>query len=65
MILLRVTVLVNIFFFFRSLTELVDVSKYGSRIAVMNGNTGQYMVNPTHSVTKVFQDLKKSYGNCE
>ncbi|KAL5279041.1 hypothetical protein ACFFRR_003579 [Megaselia abdita] len=43
-----------------SLTEMVDVSKFGSRIAVMNGNTGQYMVDPTHNVMKVFQDLKGS-----
>uniref|UniRef100_T1H1Y1 Uncharacterized protein n=1 Tax=Megaselia scalaris TaxID=36166 RepID=T1H1Y1_MEGSC len=46
-----------------SLTEMVDVSKFGSRIAVVNGNSGKYMVNPTHSVMQVFQDLKSSYGN--
>ena len=52
-------------FLFRSLTEMVDVSKFGSQISVVNGDSGDYMVYPTRSVVKVFQDLKNFKGGSE
>ncbi|XP_058055022.1 uncharacterized protein LOC131206477 [Anopheles bellator] len=45
------------------LVELIDVSYYGSYISVVNGETGQYMVNRTNSVADAFEQLDRFRGS--
>uniref|UniRef100_A0A8D8DWL7 (northern house mosquito) hypothetical protein n=2 Tax=Culex pipiens TaxID=7175 RepID=A0A8D8DWL7_CULPI len=37
--------------------EMIDISIYGSYISVVNGQTGQFMVNRTNSLSNVFEQL--------
>lgn len=41
-------------------SEMVDVSMFGSYISVVNGATGQFLVNRTNSVADLFQQLRNS-----
>ncbi|XP_055628619.1 uncharacterized protein LOC129770049 isoform X2 [Toxorhynchites rutilus septentrionalis] len=45
------------------LAELIDVSTYGSFISVINGMTGEFMVNRTNSLTNVFEQLFSFEGS--
>lgn len=43
-----------------SVSEMVDVSSFGSYISVINGATGQFIVNRTNSIANLFEQLKNS-----
>lgn len=43
-----------------SVSEMVDVSSFGSYISVMNGATGQFIASRTNSVANLFEQLKNS-----
>ncbi|XP_053676528.1 uncharacterized protein LOC128726725 [Anopheles nili] len=45
------------------LVDLIDVSNYGSSIAIVHGTTGQYIVNRTHSISTVFEQLQLFHGS--
>ncbi|XP_058124524.1 uncharacterized protein LOC131285382 [Anopheles ziemanni] len=45
------------------LVELIEVSHYGSSISIINGATGEYMVNKTNSMSEVFERLQTSLGS--
>jgi hypothetical protein len=43
-----------------SISEMIDVSSFGSYISVINGATGRFHVNRTNSVADLFQQLRNS-----
>jgi hypothetical protein len=43
-----------------SISEMIDVSSFGSFIAVINGATGEFIVNRTNSVSNLFEQLRNS-----
>ncbi|XP_062556159.1 uncharacterized protein LOC134221003 [Armigeres subalbatus] len=45
------------------LSELIDISIYGSSISVINGQTGEFMVNRTNSLSNVFEQLSAYQGS--
>ncbi|EAT35855.1 AAEL012007-PA [Aedes aegypti] len=45
------------------LSELIDVSIYGSSISVINGQSGEFMVNQTRSLSSVFEQLSAYQGS--
>lgn len=45
--------------------ETIDVSNTGSQISVINGQTGQYMVRATRSVSTAFEALRNMSGSCK
>ncbi|XP_055536927.1 uncharacterized protein LOC129725316 [Wyeomyia smithii] len=45
------------------LAELVDISIYGSYMAVIHGQTGEFLVNRTNSVASVFEQLTSFNGS--
>lgn len=48
----------------RYVAEAIDVFNRGSKISVINGQTGQYMVHRTQSVTTAFEELRNLSGSC-
>lgn len=42
-------------------SELADVSSFGSFISVIHGTTGQFLVNRTRSIANVFEQLRNVY----
>lgn len=45
------------------LAELIDVSIYGSSLSVINGQTGEFMVNRTNSLSNIFEQLSAYEGS--
>lgn len=43
-----------------SVSEMIDVSSFGSYISIINGATGQFIVNRTNSVANLFEQLRNS-----
>lgn len=43
-----------------SISEMIDVSSFGSYISVINGATGEFHVNRTNSVAELFEQLRES-----
>lgn len=43
-----------------SISEMIDVSSFGSYLSVINGATGQFIVNRTNSVAYLFEQLRNS-----
>lgn len=43
-----------------TISEMIDVSTFGSYISVINGATGKFHVNRTNSVADLFQQLRNS-----
>lgn len=43
-----------------TLSELIDVSSFGSNYSVINGATGQFLVNQTNSVSDLFEQLRNT-----
>lgn len=43
-----------------SISEMIDVSSFGSYISVINGATGEFHVNRTNSVADLFEQLRNS-----
>jgi hypothetical protein len=47
------------------LAELAEVSSYASTLSVIHGETGEYLVERTHSVTETFEQLRNFSGPCK
>ncbi|XP_062698998.1 uncharacterized protein LOC134284271 [Aedes albopictus] len=45
------------------LAELIDVSIYGSSMSVINGQSGDFMVNRTQSLSSIFEQLSAYEGS--
>ena len=43
-----------------SMSEMIDVSSFGSFLSVINGATGEFIVNRTNSVSDLFEQLRNS-----
>lgn len=43
-----------------SVSEMIDVSSFGSYISIIHGSTGQFLVNRTNSVANLFEQLRSS-----
>lgn len=43
-----------------TISEMIDVSSYGSFVSVINGATGEFIVNRTNSVSDLFEQLRNS-----
>lgn len=43
-----------------SISEMIDVSSFGSSISIIHGSTGQFLANRTNSVANLFEQLRNS-----
>jgi hypothetical protein len=43
-----------------SVSEMIDVSSFGSFVSVINGATGEFIVNRTNSISDLFEQLRNS-----
>lgn len=43
-----------------TVSEMIDLSSFGSYISVIHGSTGQFLVNRTNSIADLFEQLRNS-----
>lgn len=49
--------------FISYISEIVDVSKFNSKISVIHGSSGEYLVNKTNSISTAFGQIRNFTGN--
>lgn len=52
-------------FLFSYLTEEMEVSYYGSKLGIINGQTGKWIVRVTDSLTEIFANLTAYSDPCK
>lgn len=45
------------------ISEIIDVSKFNSKISVIHGTSGEYLVNKTNSISTAFGQIRNFTGN--
>lgn len=45
------------------ISEIIDVSKFNSKISVIHGTSGEYIVNKTNSISTAFGQIRNFTGN--
>lgn len=49
---------------FRTLIEEADISYYGSKIGLLNGQTGRWLTNISSDIVQLYQELDNDNNTC-